>query len=89
LCWFVLACAGFCWFVLACAGLCWFVLVVCGAVLLPHLLALVAPARPWSWKLGLLIFALALAQVVWTPICVPLMVYWLKPDNRAYFGVAQ
>jgi hypothetical protein len=43
------------------------------------------PRRPWAWVCHLIILALGLTgcDIVF---CVPLMIFWLRADNRAYFG---
>lgn len=46
---------------------------------------LVAP-RPWLWVYDLVIICLGLTSACFLPICIPLMIFWLKPDTKSYFG---
>lgn len=48
--------------------------------------ALVLPARPWAWTYHLAIICLGLSSVCCLPICIPLLIFWLKPETKAYFG---
>jgi hypothetical protein len=43
------------------------------------------PRKPWAWVCHLIILALGLTgcDIVF---CLPLMIYWLRADNRSYFG---
>jgi hypothetical protein len=43
------------------------------------------PRRPWAWVVNLIILALGLTgcELVF---CLPLLIFWLRADNRTYFG---
>ena len=58
-----------------------------GGLLVVSLLPLVLSPRPWLWLYNLLVIALGLSSGCFWPICIPLLIYWIKPDTRAYFGV--
>lgn len=53
--------------------------VVCG-------LPLVLPPRPWVWIYDLIIIALGVASPCLLPACIPLIIFWSKPQTRSYFG---
>jgi hypothetical protein len=44
------------------------------------------PRRPWAWIFGLVLICIGLTSACCLPAAVPLLIYWLKPDNKAYFG---
>lgn len=46
---------------------------------------LVAP-RPWLWVYDLVIICLGLTSACFLPICIPLLIFWVKPDTKSYFG---
>jgi hypothetical protein len=48
--------------------------------------ALFLPAKPWVWVCHLVLISLGLTSVCCMPVCIPLLIQWLKPDVRAYFG---
>jgi hypothetical protein len=43
------------------------------------------PRKPWAWVCHLIILALGLTDCD-IVFCVPLMIFWLRADNRTYFG---
>lgn len=63
------------------------VLVAVGAPLLAAYAAgLFLPPRPWSWVAHLVLIAIGLTSCCTMPAAIPLLVAWLKPDLRAWFG---
>lgn len=44
------------------------------------------PPRPWVWVYGLVLICLGLTSPCFIPICVPLLLYWIKPEAKAWFG---
>lgn len=69
----------------------WFFL---GAVLvvvdLPFFLAAamgaVLPPKPWVWIFHLVLIAIGMTSACCWPICIPLLIFYLRPETRAYFG---
>ncbi len=47
-----------------------------------------APPRKWSWVYGLCLIALGLTSACCMPASVPLLIYWLKADTKAYFEMS-
>jgi hypothetical protein len=41
---------------------------------------------PWLWVYDLVLIGLGLTSVCCLPICIPLLIVWIKPDTKAYFG---
>jgi len=52
------------------------------ACLIPHFFS----PRPWLWIYDLVIIGLGMTSACFLPVCVPLLIYWLKPETKAYFG---
>jgi hypothetical protein len=44
------------------------------------------PKRPLFWILCAILIGLGLTSCATIPFCVPLMLFWLKPENQAFFG---
>ena len=63
------------------------VLLVVGAVCLAACVAgFFLPRRPWAWIAHLVLISIGLTSCCTIPASVPLLVAWLKPDVRAWFG---
>lgn len=41
---------------------------------------------PWLWTYHLVLIAFGLTSVCCLPICIPLLIGWIKPGTRQYFG---
>ncbi len=50
------------------------------------LLPLVLAQRPWLWIYDLVIICFGFTSVCFWPICIPLLIFWLKPETKKYFG---
>lgn len=48
--------------------------------------ALLLPAKPFNWIVGIVMIALGLTSCCFLPVCIPLLIYWLKPETKAFFG---
>ena len=46
------------------------------------------PRRPWVWIYDLVLICLGLTSVCCLPATIPLLVYWLKPETKWWFGRA-
>ena len=59
---------------------------------LPFLIAYAAapflPPAPWAWTYHLVLIAVGLTSACCMPIAIPLLIFWLKPETKAYFGKA-
>ena len=44
------------------------------------------PRRPWVWIYDVVLIALGLTSACTPPACVPLLIFWLKPEAKAWFG---
>lgn len=44
------------------------------------------PRQSWVWVFGLVLICLGLSSACCLPVCVPLLIFWLKPEMKAYYG---
>ena len=42
--------------------------------------------RPWVWAYGLGLICLGMTSACFLPACVPMLIYWIKPEAKRYFG---
>lgn len=60
---------------------------VIGAVLfMISLIALSLPVKPYNWLIGLVMIVLGMTSCLFLPFLIPLFVYWMKPETKAFFG---
>ena len=60
---------------------------VVGAIFfLVFAVALFLPRKSYNWIVGIVMMALGLTSCCFVPFLVPLLIYWLKPETKAYFG---
>jgi hypothetical protein len=52
----------------------------------PFITAPFLPKKPWTWIYGIVLIALGLSSCCLLPVTVPLIIYWLKPETKAFFG---
>lgn len=43
------------------------------------------PKKPWAWTYHLVLICLSMTSMCCMPISIPLMIYWLKPETKAFF----
>lgn len=53
------------------------------------LLPLIFRPRPWLWVYDLIVICLGLTSCCFWPICIPLIIFWIKPETKQYFGRLQ
>lgn len=46
------------------------------------------PRKPWGWIFGIVLIALGMTSLCCLPATIPLLIFWLKPEAKAYFGRA-
>ena len=56
------------------------------ALLTAFLYALSEPPTPKMWIYDLVLICLGMTSACLLPFCIPLLIYWIKPDTRRYFG---
>jgi hypothetical protein len=54
--------------------------------LAPTLVALFGGRRPWVHVVGTVVIAMGMLQICCIPVLIPLLLAWLKPETRAWYG---
>lgn len=49
-------------------------------------IALFLPRKPYNWIVGIVLIAIGMTSCCFVPACIPLIIFWLKPETKAYFG---
>ena len=52
----------------------------------PYALAPFLPRTSWVWVFGLVLICIGLSSACCLPACIPLLIYWLKPEMKAFYG---
>jgi hypothetical protein len=60
--------------------------VIGGALAVPCFIALFGGRKPWVWTLDIVLIAIGMSSACCMPICIPLLIYWMKPEVKAWFG---
>jgi hypothetical protein len=53
---------------------------------IPFAIAPFLPRKPWVWIYNLVLICLGLTSVCCLPATIPLLIYWLKPETKWWFG---
>jgi hypothetical protein len=63
------------------------VFIILGLVFfVPYALAPFLPRKSWVWVLGLVLICIGLTSTCCLPACIPLLIFWLKPEMKAFYG---
>lgn len=63
------------------------VFIVVGLVLaVPFASGPFLPRKPWAWTFGLVLICIGLTSACCLPAAIPLLIFWLKPETKTYFG---
>jgi uncharacterized paraquat-inducible protein A len=63
------------------------VFLIIGLVLfVPYASVPFLPRKSWVWILGLVLICLGLSSACCLPACIPLLIYWLKPEMKEFYG---
>lgn len=60
------------------------IVVIYGPMLIVYAIGLAAPRRPWMYIYGIAICALSMVCGGCWPMAIPALVYWLKPELKAW-----
>jgi len=61
--------------------------IVLGAVFfLAFAVAFFLPPKPYNWIVGIVMMAIGMTSCCFIPFVVPLFIFWLKPETKAFFG---
>jgi MFS family permease len=70
----------------------WAVASIVGCVSLPFAAAFLAafflPVKPWAWIYHLVLICVGFTSACCIVASVPLLIFWIKPETKAYFGHA-
>ena len=44
------------------------------------------PPKRWTWIYGIVCIGIGLSSPCCMPASIPLLIYWIKPETKAYFG---
>lgn len=50
-----------------------------------HAVALFSARKRWLWTYSLVVIALGVGSC-FLPVCIPMLVYWVKEDTKQHFG---
>lgn len=51
-----------------------------------YAIALFLPRRSWNWIVGIVFIGFGMMSCCTIPAAVPLLIFWIKPETRAFFG---
>lgn len=51
-----------------------------------YAVGLFLPRKPWGWVAGIVLIAIGMTSICCLPATIPLLIFWLKPEAKAYFG---
>lgn len=52
----------------------------------PFALGPFLPHKSWAWVFGLVLICLGLTSTCCLPVSIPLLIFWLKPEMKAFYG---
>jgi hypothetical protein len=50
------------------------------------LVATLLPVKPYNWVVGIVMIAIGMTSCCLWPAVIPLLIYWIKPETRSFFG---
>jgi hypothetical protein len=52
---------------------------------IPFALAFLLPPRPWVWVYAIILICFGLMSCCFWPSNIPMLLYWIKPETKAWF----
>lgn len=52
----------------------------------PYALGPILPRKSWVWVFGLVLICIGLTSLCCLPVCIPLLIFWLKPEMKEFYG---
>ena len=46
------------------------------------------PRRKWVWIYDLVVICLGMTSCCTLPVCIALLIFWIRPETRQFFGWA-
>jgi hypothetical protein len=62
------------------------VLLLCWGLAFLFFFPIFKAPRPWLYTYDLVLICIGLTSPCFLPICIPLLIFWLKPETKNYFG---
>ncbi len=63
------------------------VFVVMGVpLLILYVVGTFMPAKRWAWIYGIILIGFGMTSCCFLPVCVPLLIFWIKPQTQVFFG---
>ena len=56
------------------------------AFCVPYAIAPFLPRKSGVWVFGLVLICIGLTSLCCLPVCIPLLISWLKPETKAFYG---
>lgn len=56
------------------------------ALAIPFAIGAFLPQKSWAWVFGLVLICIGLTSVCCMPATIPLLIHWIKPETKSYFG---
>jgi hypothetical protein len=54
-------------------------------LLIPYAAAPFLPKKPWAWIVGIVLICIGMTSACCLPAAIPLLIFWLKPENKRFF----
>lgn len=61
-------------------------LVMGGGLFVACLLPFLLRPRPWVWIYNMVVICFGMTSACFLIACIPLLIFWLKPEVKAYYG---
>lgn len=52
----------------------------------PYAAAPFLPRKSWVWIFGLVLICFGLSSACLLPVCIPLLIFWLKPEMKEFYN---
>lgn len=56
------------------------------ALFIPFAMAPFLPPKPWVWIYGIVLIAVGMTSVCTLPASIALLIFWIKPETKKFFG---
>ena len=63
------------------------VAVLCVAMMFVYIVGPLLPRKKVAWVVGIVLIALGLTTCYTLPFAIPLLIFWIRPETKAYYGM--
>jgi len=60
-------------------------IVICVPLAIGFGVGVFLPREPWAWIYGIVTIGIGMTSCATLPFCIPLLIFWIKPETKAYF----